>query len=145
MVAGLGSRASASCMLSDICCLLICCLPACLFATAACCCMLSCFFAPLVLHSLMVLVGQQGAHTCSERHSQYSCELLAQAPGVCIAPAHRTCLVHRCPGLTMQERVTYTKAARSRLCFFAFCFCFAVCSIFYKTAQNQLLITAILA
>ena len=51
-------------------------------------------------YSLMVLVGLQGAHTGSERHSQYSCELLAQAPGVCIAPAHRTCLVHSCPGLT---------------------------------------------
>ena len=51
-------------------------------------------------YSLMVLVGLQGAHTGSERHSQYSCELLARAPGVCIAPAHRTCLVHRCPGLT---------------------------------------------
>ena len=51
-------------------------------------------------YSLMVLVGLQGAHTGSERHSQYSCELLARAPGVCIAPAHRTCLVHRCPGFT---------------------------------------------
>ena len=51
-------------------------------------------------YSLMVLVGLQGAHTGSGRHSQYSCELLAWAPGVCIAPAHRTCLVHRCPGLT---------------------------------------------
>ena len=51
-------------------------------------------------YSLMVLVGLQGAHTCSERHSQYSCELLARASGVCIAPAHRNCLVHRCPGLT---------------------------------------------
>ena len=51
-------------------------------------------------YSLMVLVRLQGAHTGSERHSQYSCELLARAPGVCIAPAHRTCLVHRCPGLT---------------------------------------------
>ena len=51
-------------------------------------------------YSLMVLVGLQGAHTGSERHSQYSCELLARAPGVCIAPAHGTCLVHRCPGLT---------------------------------------------
>ena len=51
-------------------------------------------------YSLMVLVGLQGAHTGSERHSQYSCELLARAPGVCIAPAHRTCLVHRFPGLT---------------------------------------------
>ena len=29
-----------------------------------------------------------------------SCEFLARAPGVLIAPAHRTCLVHRCPGLS---------------------------------------------
>ena len=67
-------------------------------------------------YSLMVLVGLQGAHTGSERHSQYSCELLARAPGVCIAPAHRTCLVHRCPGLT--RNVWPTKAARGflRMC-----------------------------
>ena len=32
-------------------------------------------------YSLMVLVGLQGAHTCSERHNQYSCELLASPPG----------------------------------------------------------------
>ena len=61
-------------------------------------------------YSLMVLVGLQGAHTCSERHSQYSCELLARAPGVCIAPAHRTCLVHRCPGFT--RNAWPAKAAR---------------------------------
>ena len=29
-----------------------------------------------------------------------SCEFLARAPGVLIAPAHRTCLVHRCRGLS---------------------------------------------
>ena len=33
------------------------------------------------------------AHTCSGRHSQYSCELLARVPGVALH-----CLVHRCPG-----------------------------------------------
>ena len=37
-------------------------------------------------YSLMVLVRLQDAHTGSERHSQYSCELLARATGVCIAP-----------------------------------------------------------
>ena len=43
--------------------------------------------------------GTSGAHTCSGRYSQYSCELLAWAPGDCIASAHSACLVHRCPGL----------------------------------------------
>ena len=72
-------------------------------------------------YSLMILVGLQGAHTGSERHSQYSCELLARAPGVCIAPAHRTCLVHRCPGLT---RNGVTSQGSERLCF-----CFCVCAV----------------
>ena len=43
--------------------------------------------------------GTLGAHTCSGKHSWYSCELLAWAPGDCIALAHSACLVHRCPGL----------------------------------------------
>ena len=46
----------------------------------------------------MVLVGLQGAHTCSGRYSQYSCELLARAPADCTAPARCACLVHRRPG-----------------------------------------------
>ena len=49
--------------------------------------------------------GSCGTTGCPHRHAVggmvgTSCELLARAPGVLIAPAHRTCLVHRCPGLS---------------------------------------------
>ena len=73
-------------------------------------------------YPLMVL---QGAHTSSGTHSQSS------APGVCIAPAHRTCLVHRCPGLT--RNAWPTKAARvfacvcDSVCVWWLCVCVCVC------------------
>ena len=72
---------------------------------------------------LMVVVGLQGAHTCSGgRYSQYSCELLARAPGDCTAPARCACLVYRCPG---------SPGARDhfeKLCFaFALSWCASVC------------------
>ena len=69
------------------------------------------------------VVGLQGAHTCSGgRYSQYSCELLARAPGDCTAPARCACLVYRCPG---------SPGARDhfeKLCFaFALSWCASVC------------------
>ena len=55
-----------------------------------------------------------GAHTCSGRCSLSSCELLARAPGDCIALAHSACLVHRCPGLPgMRDHLV----AVTKLCF----------------------------
>ena len=66
---------------------------------------------------LMVLVGLQGAHTCSGRYSQYSYELLARAPGDCIAPGHSACLVHRCPGLTGMHDLP--RQLQTLLCFCA--------------------------
>ena len=51
---------------------------------------------------LMVVVGLQGARATPAVGGMVgtSCEFLARTPGVLIAPAHRTCLVHRCPGLS---------------------------------------------
>ena len=42
--------------------------------------------------------GQEGNQN-STTSPPYSRELLAQAPGDCITPAHSACLVHRYPGL----------------------------------------------
>ena len=50
---------------------------------------------------LMVVVGHRVPTPAVGGMVGTSCELLAKAPGVLIAPAHRTCLVHRCPGLTI--------------------------------------------
>ena len=49
---------------------------------------------------LMVVVGHRVPTPAVGGIVGTSCELLARAPGVLIAPAHRTCLVHRCPGLS---------------------------------------------
>ena len=64
-------------------------------------------------YSLMVLVGLQGAHTGSERHIQYSCKLLARAPGVCILHSTGTSymLSAQVPWLD-QERVIYQGSER---------------------------------
>ena len=53
-----------------------------------------------------------------------SCEFLARAPGVLIAPAHRTCLVHRCPGLS---RNACPVIGSERLCFCFVCVCVGGC------------------
>ena len=49
---------------------------------------------------LMVVVGHRVPTPAVGGIVGTSCELLARAPGVLIASAHRTCLVHRCPGLS---------------------------------------------
>ena len=62
----------------------------------------------------IVLVGLQVPTLAVWGTVSPSCELLARAPGVCTAPAHCTCLVHRCPGLT--RNAWPTKAAKGFLC-----------------------------
>ena len=47
----------------------------------------------------------------------YSYELLARAPGDCIAPGHSACLVHRCPGLTGMHDLP--RQLQTLLCFCA--------------------------
>ena len=49
---------------------------------------------------LMVVVGLRVPTPAMGGTVGTSCELLARALGVSVAPAHRTCLVHRCPGLS---------------------------------------------
>ena len=49
---------------------------------------------------LMVVVGHRVPTPAVEGIDGTSCEFLARAPGVLIAPAHRTCLVHSCLGLS---------------------------------------------